>query len=438
MNSGKYYILTYGCQMNFSDSEIIAGYLQEMGFTPTEEMNKADIIFVLTCAVRENAELRVYGKMGEISLLAQKNENLIVAVGGCMTQQDDVARKIYAKYPFVRLVFGTGNLDKLPEFLETIFAGKRQYAVEDPSRKVHEIPVKAHTDKFRAYVNITFGCNNFCTYCIVPYVRGRERSRRSEDIINEVQSLTAKGHGEITLLGQNVNSYGQDLEGERNFVELVEEILKIPSLRRLRFMTPHPKDMSKDLIHLIRDNSKMAKHIHLPMQSGSTEILKKMNRRYTKADYLKLAHYIRSEIPDATLTTDIIVGFPGETEQDFSDTMDVLQQIKFDAAYTFAYSPRPGTPAANYDSQLTQEEKMQRLHILIAEVNKYMAKSNANDVGKTLKVLVEGPSRKDENTLTGRTEGNKIVHFQGNYQPGDWVNLKIYDYSSSFLWGREE
>lgn len=432
-----YHILTYGCQMNTADSETIAGILENKGYQYTDKLEIADLIFVLTCAVRENAELKIFGKMGELSQLKEKKPHLILGIGGCMTQQERIAKKIYQKFPIVNIVFGTDSLHNLSNKLDEIIENsQRIYDVHEVTGDVYDDLPKIHGDRHRAFVNINYGCNNFCTYCIVPHVRGRERSREMSSIYNEVNDLAKRGYKEVTLLGQNVNSYGNDFSDDTNFVKLIEKLIPIKELKRIRFMTSHPKDMSKELIHLVKDEEKLCNHIHLPLQSGSSKILKKMNRKYNQKKYLELARYIREQIPNATITTDIIVGFPYESEEDFEETLKVVKEVEFDSAYTFAYSKRPGTPAAKYDHQVPEKIKMERLHKLIDLINYYMEKSNEKYLGKKVKVMVDGKSKKNENVLSGRTDSNKLIHFKKDCEVGDIIELVVYDYTPFVLWGK--
>ncbi len=432
-----YHLLTYGCQMNVADSETIAGILEEKGYSYTDELTTADLIFVITCAVRDNAEQKIYGKLGELVKLKESKPHMILGIGGCMTQQDEIAKRIYQRFPGMNIVFGTDNLHKLSQDLDIIIEeSKRIMDVHEITGNIYDDLPKTHTERHRAFVNINFGCNNFCTYCIVPHVRGQERSRSIKSIKNEVARLAANGYKEVTLLGQNVNSFGSDSDNDTNFVKLLKNLIEIEEIKRIRFMTSHPKDMSLELIQLVRDEEKMCKHIHLPLQSGSSKILNKMNRKYDQDKYLNLARYIRKEIPQATITTDIIVGFPGETEADFLETLRVVDEIKFDAAYTFAYSKRPGTRAACYENQVSEDEKKSRLYKLIDRVNMYMEISNKSRLGQKISVMVDGTSKKDNEVLSGRSDDNKLVHFRGDYKVGDIIELEVYDYSPHVLWGK--
>lgn len=433
----NYHIITYGCQMNEADSETIAGILTERGYQPCEDVHDADLILLITCAIRDHAEERIYGKLGQLMQIKKQKPDLIIGVGGCMTQQMPIAKKLRTKFPLLNLIFGTHNLHEFADMLDDVVQrNSRVFNIKNIDGIVVENLPKMHHSSYKANVNITYGCNNFCTYCIVPYVRGRERSRLKDDIVQEVVNLVERGYVEITLLGQNVNSYGKDLTEPVRFEELMIALADLEGLKRIRFMTSHPKDMSDELIDIVAQHDNICNHIHLPMQSGSSKVLKAMNRHYTKESYLALANRVRSKVPDCTITTDIIVGFPGETEEDFAHTLDVVKQVKFDAAYTFAYSPRPGTPAAEYENQVPEDVKKRRLHELIAVVQDLMRDSNLRCVGKTYQVMVDGVSKKDSEVFSGRTDHNKLVHFRGDYQIGQLVELEIYRATSFVLWGK--
>lgn len=423
----KYYIETWGCQMNEEDSEKLSGMLKSVGYTKTESIEEAGIIIYNTCCVRENAENKVFGNLGELKHLKKKNPDLIVAVCGCMMQQEGMADKILQKFPHVNIIFGTHNAYKFPEYLNRVRTEGVQVKeiFNKESEIVEGLPIDRESD-VKAFVTIMYGCNNFCTYCVVPYVRGRERSRKSEDIINEIKDLVSKGYKEITLLGQNVNSYGKGLEEDIDFAKLLRKINEVDGLERVRFMTSHPKDLNKDVILAIKECDKLCEQIHLPVQSGSDRILKKMNRHYTKEYYLELVDMIKREIPDVSLTTDIIVGFPGETEEDFLDTLDLVERVGYDSAFTFIYSRRNNTPADMMLNQVPDADKHNRFDRLIKVVNEGVIKSNKVYEGKTVEVLVEGPSKNDETKLTGRTRNGKLVNFSGeNVKAGDLVNVKI-------------
>jgi tRNA-2-methylthio-N6-dimethylallyladenosine synthase len=429
-NRGKelyYHIETYGCQMNVHDSEKVAGMLEEMGYKYTEDLEKADILLFNTCAVREHAEIRVLGRVSQIKELKNKNPNLIIGISGCMMQEKHVVEAIKEKYPHVDIVFGTHNIYKFPELLWQALNSRVQVidVIEDTQNVIEGLPVKRDSN-LKAWVDIIYGCNNFCTYCIVPYTRGREKSRKPEDIIAEVKELAEKGYKEITLLGQNVNSYGKDLGGNITFAKLLYMLNEIKGIERIRFMTSHPKDISDELIYAMRDLDKVCEHLHLPVQAGSNKILKKMNRQYTREHYLEIIDKVRSNIPDIAITTDIIVGFPGETEEDFLETLDLVERVRFDGAYTFMYSKRSGTPAARMPDQVEDEVKKERLIRLIELQNRISLEKSAELKDKVVEVLVEGISKRDPNKLTSRTRTNKVVHFVGDESLiGKLVNVKI-------------
>lgn len=411
----KYNISTFGCQMNEHDSEKLAGMLSEMGYVESDNMNECDLIIYNTCCVRENAELKVYGHLGPLKHLKRENPDLVVAICGCMMQQSEVVEHIRKTYRHVDLIFGTHNLYKFPELLYSAIDSKETVIdVWDTAGQIAEDIAIERKDGVKAWVTVMYGCNNFCSYCIVPYVRGRERSRSIEDICKEVTTLGQQGFKEITLLGQNVNSYGKDLEDDTSFAKLLYEIDRVPGNERVRFMTSHPKDLSDELIFAMRDSSKVCEHLHLPFQAGSTRILKEMNRKYTKEDYLNLVSKVKENIPGISLTTDIIVGFPGETEEDFLDTLDILEKVRFDSAYTFLYSKRTGTPAAKMEEQVPEEVKKERFQRLLEVQNRISKEINDTYLGKEVEILVEGVSKTNDKIYTGRTRGNKIVNFEGN------------------------
>ncbi len=411
-------IKTFGCQMNAKDSEKLIGILNEIGYVETEE-EEADFVLYNTCTVRENANLKVYGRLGQLQKYKKKNTNMVIALCGCMMQEETVVEKIKKSYRFVDLIFGTHNIFKLAELLYECFQNRMEKKKgitidiwKDTDMIVEDLPIERKFS-FKSGVNIMFGCNNFCSYCIVPYVRGRERSRKPEDIIEEIKSLVADGVIEIMLLGQNVNSYGKTLETPISFAKLLQEVEKIDGLERIRFMTSHPKDLSDELIDVMAHSKKICKQLHLPVQSGSSRILKKMNRHYDKEHYLELVEKIRKAMPDLSLTTDIIVGFPGETEEDFLETMDVVEKVQYDSAFTFIYSKRTGTPAAKMEQQVSDEVIKDRFDRLLHRVQEISAKRCARDVGKTLDVLVETMDDHEEGYVTGRLSNNTLVHFPG-------------------------
>ena len=423
----KYYIETWGCQMNEEDSEKLSGMLKSIGYTKTDNIKEAGIIIYNTCCVRENAENKVFGNLGELKHLKKQNPNLIIAICGCMMQQEGMADKILKKFPHVNIIFGTHNAFKFPEYLNRVKTeGVQVKEIFNKETEIVEgIPVDRESS-VKAFVTIMYGCNNFCTYCVVPYVRGRERSRKSEDIINEIKDLVSKGYKEVTLLGQNVNSYGKGLEEDIDFAKLLRKVNEVEGLERVRFMSPHPKDLTKDVILAIKECDKLCEQVHLPVQSGSNRILKKMNRNYTKESYLELIKLIKKEIPDVSLTTDIIVGFPGETEEDFLDTLDLVNQVEYDSAFTFIYSRRNNTPADMMLNQVPDADKHHRFDRLVKAVNESVIKKNKAFENKVVEVLVEGPSKNDESKFTGRTRNGKLVNFSGeNIKVGDLVNVKI-------------
>ena len=434
------HIMTYGCQQNYADSEKLRGMMEQMGYVMTEDKNKADLILLNTCCVRENAETKFFGHLGSLKNLKTINRDLLICVCGCMMQQDDVANIIKKKYPFTDLVFGTHNIHRFPELLMKSIDSKNIYIDVENSEGIitEDVPV-SRIEKYKASVSIMYGCNNFCTYCIVPYVRGRERSRSPEKILQEINELVADGCEEVMLLGQNVNSYGKDLEDSWDFADLLENVDKIEGLKRIRFMTSHPKDASDKLIEVMKNSSNICRQIHLPVQSGSDNMLKAMNRYYTTADYKGLIGRIKAAMPDISLTTDIIVGFPGETEEDFVETLEFLEFAKFDQAYTFIYSMRKGTPAAKMENQLDEELKNARFQRLIEVQNRITRESNDRCMGQTLEVIVEGLSRKNKNRYTGRSDSGKVVNFEASdLQPGDFVKVKIDECFTWFLNGRME
>ena len=409
-----YHISTFGCQMNFKDSEKLAGILEEIGYVETET-EAADFVLLNTCTVRENANQKVYGHLGILKNYKKKNPHMMIALCGCMMQEELVVEKLKESYRFVDIIFGTHNIYKLAELIQTRLESDRMVVDlwKDAKEIVEDLPsVRKYT--FKAGVNIMFGCNNFCSYCIVPYVRGWERSREPEDIIHEIEDMVSEGVVEIMLLGQNVNSYGKTLEHPISFAQLLERVEQIPGLKRIRFMTSHPKDLSDDLITVMAKSEKICRHMHLPVQSGSSRLLERMNRRYTKEHYLELVRKLREAIPDISLTTDIIVGFPGETEEDFEETLDVVRQAEYDSAYTFIYSKRTGTPAANMPDQIPDDVVKERFNRLLQVVAESSAKRTGRLEGQTAEVLVEGISEQDPSMITGRLSNNLLVHFPGD------------------------
>ncbi|NLM97249.1 MAG: tRNA (N6-isopentenyl adenosine(37)-C2)-methylthiotransferase MiaB, partial [Halanaerobiaceae bacterium] len=398
--SKKYCIITYGCQMNEHDSEKLAGMLESIGYQQASELEDADIILINTCTIRENADLKILGKIGSIKKIKEKKRDLIIGVGGCMMQSEKAVRQLYEKYPHVDLIFGTHNIHHLPDLIKRIERerGRIVEVWEQEEGLIPDLP-SVREKEFKAWVSIIQGCNNFCTYCIVPYVRGRERSRPLKDIIKEVEKLVSEGVKEITLLGQNVNSYGKDLPEDVDFADLLIELDKIKELSRLRYMTSHPRDFSLKLLEAIKNSRSVCEHFHLPIQSGSNSILKKMNRGYTREKYLELISAIRKEVPDSSITTDIIVGFPGETEKEFEETLGLIKEIRFDSAFTFIYSKRTGTPASTMEEQVPEDIKSRRLKELMDIQNQISLEKNQEELGKTLEVLIEGESKNNPDTL---------------------------------------
>lgn len=419
-------ITTFGCQMNARDSEKLSGILKEVGYVETENED-ADFVIYNTCTVRENANLRVYGRLGVLHGYKKKNPHMKIALCGCMMQESTVVEKLQKSYRFVDLIFGTHNIFKFAELLVTTFESDRMVIDiwKDTDQIVENLPVERKYP-FKSGVNIMFGCNNFCSYCIVPYVRGRERSREPQDIIREIKGLVADGVVEVMLLGQNVNSYGKNLEQPMSFAELLKEVEKIEGLQRIRFMTSHPKDLSDELIKVMAGSKKICKHLHLPLQSGSSALLKVMNRKYTKEQYLELAQKIRKAVPDIALTTDIIVGFPGETEEDFQETLDVVRKVRYDSAFTFIYSKRTGTPAAVMENQVPEDVVKDRFDRLLKEVQDISREMAERFTGTEQSVLVEEPNSQLEGYVTGRLSNNHVVHFQGDASLiGKIVNVRL-------------
>lgn len=408
-------VTTFGCQMNARDSEKLVGILEQIGYVEEPEEEKADFVIFNTCTVRENANMRVYGRLGQLKHNKKANPHMMIGLCGCMMQEPEVVEKLKKQYRYVDIIFGTHNIYKFAELIVTRFESERMVIDiwKDTDKIVEDLPSERKFP-FKSGVNIMFGCNNFCSYCIVPYVRGRERSRDPKDIIREIESLVADGVVEVMLLGQNVNSYGKNLKEPMTFAELLQEIEKIEGLERIRFMTSHPKDLSDELIEVMRTSKKICKHLHLPVQSGSTEILKQMNRRYTKEQYLELVRKIKTAVPDISLTTDIIVGFPGETEEDFLETIDVVKKVRYDSAFTFIYSKRTGTPAATMENQVPDDVVKDRFDRLLKEVQTISAEVCRIHEGTTQSVLVEALNDHDRSLVTGRLSNNLLVHFKGD------------------------
>ena len=423
----NYYIRTYGCQMNEHDSEKISWILSNMGYNETESLEEADLIIYNTCLVRENAEIKVYGNLGALKQLKREKPDLIIAICGCMMQREEIRNVITSKYKHVDLIFGTHNIHKLPQLINNhLKTGKTIVDVLEDSREIVEDIDANRKYSYKAFVNIMYGCNNFCSYCIVPYTRGRVNSREPENIINEIKELAKTGCKEVTLLGQNVNSYGKTLNRDYDFVDLLRDINEIDGIERIRFMTSHPKDLSDKLIEAYKSLDKLCEHLHLPVQAGSNRILKEMNRKYTKEDYLLIIKKLKEAVPNIAITTDIIVGFPGETEEDFNETLELVKEVEYDSAFTFLYSIREGTRAAKMENQIDDKVKHARFQKLSDLLNDISLGKNEKLLGETFEVLVEEVSKNNPEVLTGRTRSNKLVHFKGDKSLiGTMVNVKI-------------
>ncbi|MCI3919508.1 tRNA (N6-isopentenyl adenosine(37)-C2)-methylthiotransferase MiaB [Paenibacillus sp. TRM 82003] len=432
----RYLVTTYGCQMNEHDSETMKGMLEAMGYEATDDRAEADVILLNTCAIRENAEDKVFGELGHLKHLKLERPNVVLGVCGCMSQEEGVVKRILTTYQHVDMIFGTHNIHRLPALLQDAYFNK-EMVVEVWSKEgdiVENLPKKR--DGMKAWVNIMYGCDKFCTYCIVPYTRGKERSRRPEDVIAEVRELARRGFKEITLLGQNVNAYGKDFEDlEYTFGDLMDDMHKI-DIPRIRFTTSHPRDFDDRLIEVLAKGGNLVEHIHLPVQSGSTEVLKRMSRKYSREQYLELVAKIKRAMPNVVLTTDIIVGFPGETEEQFQDTLTLVREVGFDSAYTFIYSPREGTPAAAMEDDIPAEVKSERLQRLNEAMNELSKEANDRLLGQTVEVLVEGESKNNPDMLSGRTRTNKLVHFQGGKEwIGSFVNVRVTEPKTWFIKG---
>jgi tRNA-2-methylthio-N6-dimethylallyladenosine synthase len=433
----KFLIRTYGCQMNEHDTEVMAGIFGELGFESTDDTNEADIILLNTCAIRENAENKVFGELGHLKPLKLEKPELIIGVCGCMSQEESVVNKILQKNQHVDLIFGTHNIHRLPQLIKDSLMSK-EMVIEVWSKEgdiVESLP-RSRKGKVKAWVNIMYGCDKFCTYCIVPYTRGKERSRHPEDIIHEVRDLARQGYKEVTLLGQNVNAYGKDLEEiEYGLGDLMDEIRKI-DIPRIRFTTSHPRDFDDHLIEILAKGGNLVEHIHLPVQSGSSEMLKLMARKYTRESYLELVGKIKEAIPNAVLTTDIIVGFPNETDEQFEETLSLVKEVEYDMAFTFIYSPREGTPAAKMQDNIPLEVKKQRLQLLNDTLNEISLRKNLVYKDQIVEVLVEGESKKNPDVLTGHSRGNKVVNFKGPKSLiGEIVNVKVKESKTWTLTG---
>lgn len=424
----KYLVKTFGCQGNVRDEEIISGYLERMGYAPSADEETADIVIINTCAVRENAEDKVYGEIGKFKAKSLQDRDFVLGICGCMMQEEGKAKKLLASYPYIDLVFGTHNIVDLPGLLEEHIKTHKSLldVISYPGDIIEGLP-SIRLDPYKAYVNISYGCDKFCTYCIVPYTRGRERSRPMQSIIEECKKLVEQGYKEITLLGQNVNSYGKDFHDGTSFATVLEEVAKL-GIPRLRFMTSHPYDFSLPMLDVIAKYPNIMKCIHLPVQSGSTEVLRQMGRRYTREQYLQLVEEVRKRIPDCAITTDIIVGFPNETQEQFEDTLSLCEQVKYDAAFTFIYSPRAGTPAAKMVDNVSDEVKHERFDRLLKVIEKGVMFHSAKMLGNTYDVLVDGPSKKDKSMLSGYTEKGKLINFKGpDSLSGQIVKVKVVE-----------
>ncbi len=434
---GKFYLITtYGCQMNEHDTETMRGLLEELGYRSTDSREQADVILLNTCAIRENAEDRVFGEIGHLKPLKLQRPGLIIGVCGCMSQEESVVHRILQKHDHVDMIFGTHNIHRLPALLQEAYYSK-EMVVEVWSKEgniIENLPIKR--EGMKAWVNIMYGCDKFCTYCIVPFTRGKERSRRPQDVITEVRELARQGFQEVTLLGQNVNAYGKDFDDiEYRFGDLMEDMRKI-DIPRVRFTTSHPRDFDDHLIEVLAKGGNLVEHIHLPVQSGSTEILKKMSRKYTREQYLELVRKIKKAIPHSLLTSDIIVGFPGETDEQFEDTMSLVREVGFAFAFSFIYSPRVGTPAADMEDNVPEQVKKERLYRLNELIKEMSSKSNEACLGQVVEVLVEGVSKNNTEMLSGRTRTNKLVHFAGpEHLCGSIVQVKITAMHTWFLNG---
>ena len=431
-----YHVTTFGCQMNARDSEKLEGILEKLGYQSTDS-EQADFVLFNTCTIRENANLKVYGHLGQLKKQKNNNPNMLIALCGCMMQEELVVEKLKKSYRFVDIIFGTHNVFKLAELIKNRMESGRMIIDiwPDTDKIVEDLP-NLRKFSYKSGINIMFGCNNFCSYCIVPYVRGRERSRDPKDIIREIEAQVADGVVEVMLLGQNVNSYGKTLEEPMSFAKLLQEVEKIDGLQRIRFMTSHPKDLSDELIETMRNSKKICHQLHLPLQSGSSRILKIMNRIYTKESYLELVDKIKRAIPDIQLTTDIIVGFPGETEEDFQETLDVVRKVRYASAYTFQYSKRTGTPAAVMEDQIPQEVVTDRFNRLLAEVQTISSEITKSLEGSTYDALVEGVNEQDANYMTGRLSNGMLVHFKGNKDMiGTIVSVKLVEAKGFYYMG---
>jgi tRNA-2-methylthio-N6-dimethylallyladenosine synthase len=432
-----YDIHTYGCQGNEADSETMAGIFESMGFSKAKNETEADVIILNTCAIRENAENRIWGELGRLKQFKRQNPNLILGLAGCMPQEEYVVERVLKKYQHVDLVFGTHNIYKLPEYIETaMFAKERVIEVYSEEGSIVENLPKERSHKFKAWVNIMFGCDEFCTYCIVPYTRGKERSRSKDEIISEVKDLVKDGYQEVTLLGQNVNAYGKDIKDiDYTFGHLLKD-LDQTGIKRIRFTTSHPHDLDQLTMEAIKDSKHVMPYFHLPVQSGSNKILKKMNRRYSKESYLDVLSKLKETVSGISVTTDIIVGFPGETEEDFNETLDLVEKANFEGAFTFVFSKREGTPAATFLDDTPESTKKERLYLLNEKINQGYLRGNQRFLNQVVSVLVDGPSKYDEQVLAGYTEHNKLINFKGDPSlSGQIVDVRVVEAKTWFLIG---
>ena len=439
LGDGKtYHILTYGCQGNEADSEVMAGILESMGYKYQEDPAKSDVVILNTCAIRENAENRIWGVLGNLKAPKRENKNMVIAICGCMPQEEKVVDTLLSKYREIDIVFGTHNIHKLPEFLSEYYRHHdRVVEVLSYEGSIVEALPKLRASKHKAWVNIMYGCDEFCTYCIVPYTRGKERSRNKDDIIAEVKCLVSEGYKEVTLLGQNVNAYGKDLEGDYTFGNLLYDLDKT-GIERIRYTTSHPRDLDLKTIEAMRDCKSVMPSLHLPVQSGDDEVLHRMNRKYTFDQYMEKIRMLKEYIPGISLTTDIIVAFPGETEEQFQNTLKLVKEVGYEGAFTFIYSPREGTPAAKYPNPLTEEEKHDRLNRLNELVNEGYLKGHQRFLGKVVKVLVDSKSKTKDDLMTGYSEHNKVVNFvPKTAKVGDVVNVLITEAKTWFMNGEE-
>ena len=434
----NFYIETFGCQMNEYDSEKISGMLNSLDYKKVNKIESADLIIYNTCLIRENAENKLYGKLGALKKIKREKKDLILAVGGCIPQNEEIRNYLLEKYPFIDIIFGANTFYKLPEMLKRHSNKNKEILVELEKNSSEENENLPSVRKFnhKGFVNIMYGCNNFCSYCVVPHTRGRERSRDSVDILSEIEGLASKGFKEVTLIGQNVNSYGNDFKGNYKFTQLLEDVEKIDGIKRIRYVSSHPKDVGDDFIDFLSRSKKVCNHIHLPIQSGSSKVLKEMNRKYSQKNYLDIIEKLKKSVPNISISTDFIVGFPGETEEDFLETLEVCKKVEFDAAFTFIYSIRPNTPAGEREDQIDEKLKHERFNRLLEALYPVFYKKNQEYIGKVVKVLVDQVSKNKDDYLTGRSTSNRITHFKGSKDLiGKIVNVKITRVKTWFLEG---